>query len=150
MRISFAGLAIAIMLSGCQEKPVANDTTPAASIPLDDSVATTANEATPVDNAAATPGTDSPEGWIGKWVGVEGLALDISKGDAPGQYMLKIALLDGTATYDGTADGDTIRFTRDGKEERVRRAKGTETGLKYLAEKTDCLMIQVGEGFCRG
>lgn len=99
------------------------------------------------DNAA--PASLPTDAWIGKWVGVEGLALDIGPGAAPGRYRLNVSLLDGANDYEGTADGDVIRFTRDGAGETIRKASGAETGLKWLADKKDCLMIQAGEGFCR-
>lgn len=97
-------------------------------------------------SADAPPPTDA---WIGKWVGVEGLALDIERGAEPGKYALTVALLDGTDKYVGAAAGETIGFQRDGKQEVIRKATGDETGLKYLAGKKNCLMIQKAEGFCR-
>jgi hypothetical protein len=101
---------------------------------------------TAVDGALDRP-TDA---WVGKWVGVEGLALDIAKADRPGTYRLRVSLMDGTNDYAGRADGNSIRFTRDGKEETIRATNGAGTGLKWLAEKQDCLVIKPGEGFCRG
>lgn len=95
--------------------------------------------------AAALP-TDA---WIGKWIGVEGLVLDIQPAGEHGHYVLSVTLLDGTNSYDGTADGNVIRFTRNNRPESVRAATGDETGLKWLAGKQNCLMIQQGEGFCR-
>lgn len=103
--------------------------------------------ADPADNAMATPlATDV---WIGKWIGVEGLVLDIQPSGEKGHYVLSVTLLDGTKSYDGVADGDVIRFTRDGRPESIRAATGDETGLKWLAGKQNCLMIKQGEGFCR-
>lgn len=89
------------------------------------------------------------DAWVGKWVGVEGLVLDIQPAGEHGRYVLSVTLLDGTNSYEGTADGDVIRFTRNGRPESVRAATGDETGLKWLAGKQNCLMIQQGEGFCR-
>jgi len=89
------------------------------------------------------------DAWVGRWMGVEGTVLDIQPAGEAGQYVLSVTLLNGTSSYDGTADGDAIRFTRDGRAESVRTATGAETGLKWLAEKQNCLMIQEGEGFCR-
>jgi uncharacterized protein (DUF111 family) len=80
---------------------------------------------------------------------VEGLALDIEPAGGRGRYKLHIALLDGANDYSGVADGDVIRFERNGKQETIRKVTGAETGLKWLAEKQNCLMIQPGEGFCR-
>jgi hypothetical protein len=105
--------------------------------------------ATPTAPVAVTPIVASTDAWIGKWVGVEGLALDVAAGDEPGTYRLHIALMDGAKDYAGTADGDVIRFTRDGKPETIRHTSGAETGLKWLAKKIDCLTIKPGEGFCR-
>lgn len=160
MHKTLAGLSATFLLMACQESATTNQTAnvaangvgPTATVPLDDTVvvdATANNSAAPA-NAANAVDTSVTDEWVGKWVGVEGLALDIAKDAQPGQYMLTVTLLDGTNTYWGTADGKTIRFTRNGKEERVRKAKGADTGLKYLAEKDNCLMIQEGEGFCRG
>jgi hypothetical protein len=102
--------------------------------------------------AEAANATSAPlptDAWVGKWIGVEGLVLDIQKAGEPGRYVLGITLLDGTKSYEGSVDGDVIRFTRDGRPESVRAATGDETGLKWLAGKQNCLMIQQGEGFCR-
>ena len=101
------------------------------------------------ENVAAPMAPLPTDAWIGKWVGVEGLALEIAPGPDAGQYALKVTLLDGPANYVGTAAGETITFTRDGKQEVIRKASGDETGLKYLAGKKDCLVIKQGEGFCR-
>lgn len=122
-------------------------------------------DAEPIDNVAvpenaaaealAEPAANGSEGvlptdaWLGRWIGVEGLVLDIQPAGEPGRYVLSVTLLDGTKSYDGTADGETIRFTRDGRSESIRAATGAETGLKWLAEKQNCLMIREGEGFCR-
>ena len=101
----------------------------------------------PSDNSSV--GALPTDAWIGKWLGVEGLVLDIQPAGESGRYVLSVTLLDGTKSYDGTADGDMIRFTRDGRPESVRAATGAETGLKWLSDKQNCLMIQQGEGFCR-
>lgn len=50
---------------------------------------------------------------------------------------------------DGRADGGTIAFARDGQPHVLRHVTGAETGLKWLAGRRDCLMIEPGERFCR-
>ena len=106
--------------------------------------------------ATPTPAPASPaaplvtDGWIGRWIGVEGLNLQIAAGGTPGTYRLDMALMDSSATYQGKAAGDTIQFTRDGKVETLRHTSGAETGLKWLADKKDCLTVKEGIGFCRG
>jgi len=85
--------------------------------------------------------------WLGQWNGPEGTYLLLSKRDE--QYVVKIQSLDGPATYEGVAAGDRIEFKRDGKTESIRAGSGRETGMKWLLEKKDCLIIKEGEGFCR-
>ena len=87
--------------------------------------------------------------WAGKWVGVEGLFLDIAPTARQSYYDLTVGLLDGVEHYEGVAQGEAIRFTRNGVQETIRPASGDETGLKWLAGKTNCLVIKPGEGFCR-
>jgi hypothetical protein len=91
------------------------------------------------------------DAWVGDWPGVEGTFLRIEAGVTPGAYTLTQGTLDGVATYPGAVDGDAIVFTRAGgaAPERIRRGSGAETGLKWLLEKSDCLVIREGEGYCR-
>jgi predicted small lipoprotein YifL len=133
-------------LAGCGQSPAGQSPTQQGSV--DPVQATQAAPGAPND-----PKIDKPiatDAWLGKWVGVEGLALDIAKGPTPGTYKLTVALMDGAESYDGTAMGDHIQFVRGGTTERITKVVGAQTGLKWLAGKTDCLMIKEGEGFCRG
>jgi hypothetical protein len=99
------------------------------------------------ESASATPlPTDA---WVGKWVGVEGLALDIQPGATPGVYALTVQLMDTKSSYEGHADGAVIRFQRGDRQETISHVAGSETDLKWLADKKNCLMIRPGEGFCR-
>lgn len=101
------------------------------------------------DDSGGGEGPTAVADWNGKWVGVEGLVLVIAPGTTADTRKLKITLLDGTNDYVGTVKGDEIAFTRDGKIETIHAGTGAETGLKYLADKDDCLIIKPGEGFCR-
>ncbi len=107
----------------------------------------TFDDVDPTANGSA--GALPTDAWLGKWIGVEGTVLDVQAAGELGQYVLSVTLLDGTNSYEGTAEGDMIRFTRNNRLESVRSATGAATGLKWLAEKQNCLMIQQGEGFCR-
>lgn len=104
-------------------------------------------------NSAATPtNTPSPtnnptDKWLGQWNGVEGTYLLLSKDD--GKYVVKIQSLDKLETFEGTSVGNRIEFKRDGKTESIRAGSGEETGLKWLLEEKNCLIIKEGEGFCR-
>ncbi len=85
--------------------------------------------------------------WIGRWNGPEGTYLSIAKnGDG---YTLEIADLDGPKRYEAVAAGDQLKFERDGATELIRATNGEQTGMKWLLEKSDCLTIKPGEGFCR-
>ena len=108
------------------------------------------NQSSPATSSAITPAASAnnvTDKWLGQWNGPEGTYLLLSKsGD---QYVVKIESLDGPATYEGVAGGDRIEFKRDGKTESIRAGSGKETGMKWLLEKKDCLIINEGEGFCR-
>lgn len=85
--------------------------------------------------------------WIGEWKGPEGTMLKIS--GAEGRYRIAITSLDGTKTYSGNSVNNRIVFMRDGKEKQIQATDGLGTGMKWLSEKTNCLTIAAGEGFCR-
>lgn len=106
-----------------------------------------------VADAVVPPETVSPEAIdrSGRWVGVEGMYLDVKKAASPGRYSLSMQWdLDNKGVFEGTAKGDTIVFERNGIQETLRPSDGAATGLKYLAGKTDCLTVKPGEGYCRG
>jgi hypothetical protein len=85
--------------------------------------------------------------WLGKWIGPEGTFLVLAKNGA--KYVVEIHSLDGAATYEGTSAGDRIEFQRGGKTESIHAGSGQDTGMKWLLEKKNCLIIRTGEGFCR-
>lgn len=91
--------------------------------------------------------------WVGRWAGPEGLYLDIqpASNGKKGHYAIANRdTLDRQANYTGIAEGAVIRFVRDGQDLAVRPGNGDETGFKYLAGKTDCLIVIPGkEGYCR-
>lgn len=85
---------------------------------------------------------------VGKWNGPEGTYLNIAKKGE--KYSVEIADLKGPKTYDGTAKGDAIEFTRDGKTETVKASTGLETGMKGFEKEINCLVVTKGkEGFCK-
>jgi hypothetical protein len=139
-------LAVLLLLAACAR---GEDATPIENTAIEDNAAAAelAIDEDAAENSAV--GTLPTDAWIGKWMGVEGLVLNIQPAGEAGRYVLSVTLLDGTKSYDGIADGDMIRFTRNGRPESIRAATGDETGLKWLAGKQNCLMIKEGEGFCR-
>ena len=91
-----------------------------------------------------------PRDYTGRWIGVEGMVLDIAPAATPGHYALTMQWdLDNKGKFDGIAAGDTITFDRNGIRETLRPTNGDATGLKYLFGKTDCLTVKPGEGYCR-
>jgi hypothetical protein len=85
--------------------------------------------------------------WIGRWTGPEGTYLEIRGGD--GRYEVTVANLDGPQSYYGQAQDEGIAFRRGGNREIIRETDGNGTGMKWLAGKSNCLVIRPGEGFCR-
>ncbi|WP_086608458.1 hypothetical protein [Erythrobacter donghaensis] len=123
---------------------------------------TACNPATQTDAGADPAPTGSPAvaeaspaaavshaAWAGKWVGVEGMYVEIQPA-ADGNYVLTMQSdLDTLGTYTGKDAEGGIAFERGGEQLLLTPANGDQTGLKYLAGKTDCLMVAPGEGYCR-
>lgn len=107
------------------------------------------NEGTAQPAAAATGKTPefNADQWIGRWNGPEGTYLDIAKSDLG--YALEIADLDGPKSYSSLAVGNHLMFERNGKTESIRATDGKQTGMKWLQEKSNCLTVNAGEGYCR-
>ena len=79
------------------------------------------------------------------------MVLDVARGDEPGRYRLAMQWsLDDRGTFEGSGDGNTNRFQRQGQDEVLRHGTGAETGLKWLADKRDCVVVKDGEGYCHG
>lgn len=130
---------IAMMLiSGC------NNSNPAASNAPAPTTATEQNQ----------PHHQMTDQWVGRWIGVEGLVLDLSKDDAagPGHYLLEMQYgldADQRGTFEGQATAEGISFSREDGQHLLRAGDGAATGLKWLMEKEDCLIVTSGEGYCR-
>jgi hypothetical protein len=90
------------------------------------------------------PATDA---WVGQWNAPEGTYLQITGGK--GVYEITIKNLDQARIFQGSSVNDHIEFQRDGVTESLRSGSGDETGMKWLAGRADCLVIKLGEGFCR-
>lgn len=99
----------------------------------------------PAPAAAASVVSSS---WVGRWQGPEGSYLEIAGG--PGTYSITVQNLDGPRSFDAKAGSGTLVFVRDGAVETLRAGNGTDTGMKWLADKRDCLVVKTGEGYCRG
>jgi hypothetical protein len=87
------------------------------------------------------------DGWLGQWNGPEGTFL-LLEGDR-GRYNITIRNLDGATTFQGRSAGSEIVFERNGMKQSIHATNGTATGMKWLAEKSNCLTVRPGEGYCR-
>ena len=97
--------------------------------------------------SAAKPRDPRTE-WLGKWIGPEGTFLQLSP-QREG-YRIVIQSLDARRSVMDTAiRQDRIQFRRDGKTRQIRAGNGRDTGMKWLSEKQNCLIVEVGEGYCR-
>ncbi|KAA0691347.1 hypothetical protein DT594_17375 [Halopseudomonas laoshanensis] len=129
-------LSALLLISGCTDDSHTQETqTPAVTEPSQSDYQTT-------------------DQWVGKWIGVEGLVLDISENQAvgPGHYLLEMRYgldADQSGTFEGQATEQGISFSREGDTYLLRAGNGEDTGMKWLAEKQDCLIVQSGEGYCR-
>ena len=103
--------------------------------------------ASPSTEIPPAGGSVSAEKWLGKWNGPEGTFLLLTLNG--NRYLVKIQSLDGLNAYEGAATADGIRFTRSGKTESIHTGNGEDTGMKWLLDKKNCLIIKYGEGFCR-
>jgi hypothetical protein len=109
--------------------------------------------ATGTSNSAPNPSTApvaaniSTQKWLGQWNGPEGTYLLLSQKND--RYVVKIRSLDSLETYEGVPAGDHIEFLRNGKTESIHAGNGEDTGMKWLLDKKNCLIIKYGEGFCR-
>jgi hypothetical protein len=102
-----------------------------------------AKQSVPTSSSAA-PISDQ---WVGKWIGPEGTYLQLD--GVNGAYKITLKDLDTERYYTGAAIDNRIVFTRNDVEESIRATNGVETGMKWLADKANCLTIRSGEGFCR-
>ena len=96
---------------------------------------------------AATAPASETDKWLGKWIGPEGTFIAVTGGAF--QYQVIIRNLDGPRTFQGFGNGSKITFERDGVNESIRAGTGVETGMKWLADKANCLVVKAGEGYCR-
>ncbi|MBE0399898.1 hypothetical protein EI168_07200 [Halomonas sp. FME1] len=132
-------LSTIILISGCSSE----SEPPASSASTSD----TATE-------QSQPDYETTDQWVGRWTGVEGLFLKISKDEPadPGHYLLEMQYgLDAeqSGTFEGQATDEGISFSRDDGQQLLRAGDGEATGMKWLAEKEDCLVVATGEGYCR-
>jgi len=153
-------LALVLALAACSKAPMpapapgessaqdamapadvtANDmSTPPAALPPPD--------LQPAEPVANDLGTAIADGWVGKWQGPEGTSLEIAKQEVG--YEVTVTNLDGPRSFHGVAADEVLEFERDGVLRALRAGDGAATGMKWLADRKDCLVVKQGEGYCR-
>lgn len=135
-------------LAACQ--PAAAPASPVVAAPATTAADVAAEPTAPAPAASsgeADPSATGPDAWLGKWTGPEGTSLTIEAKDEG--YQLTIRDLDGLRFFGGKRDGDAISFERDGKSETIHATDGKATGMKWLADKKNCLTVHASEGYCR-
>ena len=134
-RLMVAGGA-ALLLAACKPAPEPRQATALPAQPA-------------FDNTTSRTAVADP--WAGRWLGPEGLFLHVEP-TGEGAYRLTLKdNLDSQAEYDGQVQGGGLVFARKGETVVVRPGTGAQTGFKYLADKTDCLIVVPSrEGYCRG
>lgn len=139
--------ASAAFAGACTETTKPADPKPATPTP--------AASASPTVSPVAGPGLPvagdkkTADSLAGKWNGLEGTFLNVTKKGE--KFEIEVKNLDGSKTYEGSARGNVIEFTRNGKTETIKHATGEETGMKDMLKETNCVVITKGsEGFCQG
>lgn len=102
------------------------------------------------DNAVEPAATAAlEERYLGRWIGVEGMFLNVTRREAGGVSVDMQWDLDHRGTFAGSVTAEGLRFMRNGVAETAVLGDGDATGLKWLAGKKDCLVVKSGEGYCR-
>lgn len=94
-----------------------------------------------------SPAHPVPDHWLGQWNGPEGTFLRLDKESVT--YKVTIQNLDGPRSFAGTPANGTVQFERDGVQESIHAGNGADTGMKWLSDKSNCLVVRSGEGYCR-
>lgn len=135
-RPSAALFAVSVLLGACSAE---------RSQPAAEEVAQSPLSETP---ASAVSSSASAFDYAGHWKGVEGTYMTIML-QLDTTYQVVIADLDGPKTYVGTLQADGLHIERNGVPAVIVPGDGEATGMKWLTEKSDCLVVAVNEGYCR-
>ena len=140
-------LATTVFALAC-DPATQNKTAPSTPAPAASVSPAASPAASPSGSPASTSGTSKSDALVGRWTGEGGAYLNVTK--KADKYSVEIANLDGPQTFEGTAKGDVIEFTRKGKTETIKAATGAETGMKGFEKETNCVVVTKGsEGYCK-
>lgn len=98
-------------------------------------------------SAAASSAADVGSDFVGRWNGPEGTYAEIT---ALGRgYEVSLQNLDGVRAFKGQVEGNGIRIERDGESLLIVHGNGSDTGMKWLLDKENCIVVKAHEGYCR-
>ena len=106
-------------------------------------------------SAASAPGKSrrprTERDYIGKWIGVEGLVLDVARGTNGKLVLFNVWSLEQAdqGSFDAEVVPEGLRWARRGETVVARPSNGAATGLRWLDGKKNCLTVTQGEGYCR-
>ncbi|MHA6723500.1 hypothetical protein [Sphingomonas sp. RS2018] len=95
------------------------------------------------------PAAPTEAAYLGRWIGVEGMYLNVAKKPGGGVTLDMQWDLDNKGKFDGSVTAEGLRFMRGGEARTAVLTDGDATGLKWLAGKKNCLTVKPGEGYCR-
>ena len=138
-----------IALAGCKSET--NNTTVAVN--ATEATANVVEPATAVEAAtnadvAAPPATEIA--YLGKWIGPEGLVLDVKAKPGGGVSIANQWTLDDKGKFEGSVTAEGLRWMRGNTAVTAAMSDGDATGMKWLAGKKTCLTVTAGsEAYCR-
>ena len=146
-------LVACTLLAACSDRST-DTAAPVVDAPAGAAAVPAARQSDAADSASApasapADSTALEADYLGRWTGVEGMYLLVASKPGGGVALEMQWDLDHKGTFDGSVTAEGLRFERDGVAETAVRTNGDATGLKYLAGKTDCLIVKPGEGYCR-
>jgi hypothetical protein len=145
----FAALAL-IALAGCSQET--NNSTVTANVTGETAnVADVTNAVKPVHtggDAVALPATETA--YLGKWIGPEGLMLEVTAKPGGGVVINNQWSLDDKGKFEGSVTAEGLRWMRGTTPVSAVLTSGDATGMKWLAGKKNCLTVAAGsEAYCR-
>jgi glucose/arabinose dehydrogenase len=148
MPMRYAAALTLIALAGCSHEQ-SNMTT--SNVTEVTNTAEPANAAAPAGNAAdvvAPPATQTA--YLGKWIGPEGLVLEVTAKPDGGVAISNQWTLDDKGKFEGSVTAEGLRWMRGNTPVTAVLTDGDATGMKWLAGKKTCLTVTAGsEGYCR-
>ena len=147
---TLAALTLTVLATACS--PEQNNTTTTANVtdgPANVAEATNAVEPANGSGAiVAPPATETA--YLGKWIGPEGLVLDVTAKAGGGVAINNQWTLDDKGQFAGSVTAEGLRWMRGNAPVTAVMTDGDATGMKWLAGKKNCLTVTAGsEAYCR-